>query len=90
MAADDHLERRRELRARISDRHDEAGANAFAEQPVSCLRHRHRGLARRDDAKRATRQRVRGGHRLLDEAACVDGGDACANDGDEILAKSVE
>jgi hypothetical protein len=90
VAADDHLEGRRQLCARIRDAYDKAGANAIPEQTVCRLRHRHRSLARRDDAKRSVRQRVRGGHRRLDKATRIDGGNAGAEDGDEILAKSVE
>jgi len=57
---------------------------------VRGTRHRHRRFARRDDAHRSDRHGVGRGRRAIDQASGVNGSDAGADDGDEILAKRVE
>jgi len=57
---------------------------------VRRARHRHRRLARRDDAHRSDRHRVGRRRRAIDETSGVDGSDAGADDGEQILAQCVE
>jgi hypothetical protein len=66
----------------------EARANAGPNR--SCGAPSHRRLARRDDAHRSDRHGVRRRRRPIDQTSGVNGSDAGADDGDQILAKCVE
>jgi hypothetical protein len=57
---------------------------------MSRTSHRQRGLARRDDAQRGVRHGVARGRGLLNETPGINRGNSLTDDGDEIVAKSVE
>ena len=88
MTADDKFEFCRSVGGAWSNH--KAGTNAVAEHRLCGARHGHGGFSRRDYAQRAGRHGVRRGRRQSNETSGVNGGDAGASDGDEIVAKSVE
>jgi hypothetical protein len=92
MAAHDHLKGNRlgALCACRHDAHDEPCSNSRTEEPMSRTSHRQCGLARRDDAQRCVRHGVARGCGLLNETPGINRGNSLTDDGDEIVAKSVE
>ena len=101
MAADNHLEGRRHVARPGADdpstvfrvvlsllKDDKAGANSRSEQTSSGLGHRGRGLAGRDDAQSAVRQRIRSRERALKQTSGCGRTETGADNRHEVLSKS--
>jgi len=67
---------------------DEAAADSRSEQTSSGLGHRARGLAGRNDAESAVRQRIRGHERALEQTSGRGRTETGADNRREVLSKS--